>query len=140
MDLPPLIPTPSESKQTIRETGAYGIHDVMIHGFASVKNSLSAAHPLEGIDQQCKANAEKMKFAVARSVQGLHAPLKLAFERKAAKEVGRLPFLPSSNLMLEVLEGTDDTISFEDIYNDPMEMIEVLRPPHLIMEKHLKLI
>lgn len=36
------------------------------------------------------------------NVQGLHAPLRLAMERRAVQQVGRLPFLPSSNLHLQV--------------------------------------
>ena len=32
-------------------------------------------------------------------------------------QVGRLPGLPSSNLMLQVLKGTDETIEIEDILN-----------------------
>lgn len=41
-------------------------------------------------------------MTVLRNTQGLHAPLRLAMERRAAKQIGRLPFLPSSNLQLDV--------------------------------------
>uniref|UniRef100_A0A8C0LGX6 Uncharacterized protein n=1 Tax=Canis lupus dingo TaxID=286419 RepID=A0A8C0LGX6_CANLU len=33
------------------------------------------------------------------------------------KNVQRLPFLPSSNLSLDILRGNDETIGFEDILN-----------------------
>lgn len=32
-------------------------------------------------------------------------------------QVQRLPFLPSSNLSLDILRGNDETIGFEDILN-----------------------
>jgi proteasome maturation protein len=49
--------------------------------------------------------------------QGLYAPFKINMEREFAKKVGRLPCLRSSNLMLSVLKGTDDTLEVEDILN-----------------------
>lgn len=58
-----------------------------------------------------------MNFALLKKTQGLHAPLKLMMERNAASKVGRLPFLHSSNVMLEVLEGRDDEIGPEDVLN-----------------------
>ena len=38
-------------------------------------------------------------------------------EFKAGQQVKRLPFLPSSNLSLDILRGNDETIGFEDILN-----------------------
>lgn len=58
-----------------------------------------------------------MNFAMLTKTQGIHAPMKLMMERQAAAQVTRLPFLPSSNLMLEVLEGRDEDIGVEDILN-----------------------
>lgn len=58
-----------------------------------------------------------MNFQILRSVQGIHAPLRLMMERKMASKVGHLPILPSSNVMLETLEGRDETIDFNDLYN-----------------------
>ncbi|XP_075545394.1 proteasome maturation protein [Dermacentor variabilis] len=139
MNLPPLRPTNSQKKPASGEHGDYGVHDVMLHGFPSVRNSLASSHPLEESEKSFEENARKMQMATARSIQGLHAPLKLMVERKAALQIGRLPFLPSSNTMLEVLDGRDETITFEDLYNEFSES-EVLRPPQLVMEKHLNLL
>ncbi|XP_037506954.1 proteasome maturation protein [Rhipicephalus sanguineus] len=139
MSLPPLRPTNSVKKPASMEHGAYGVHEVMLHGFPSVRNSLASSHPLEESEKHFEENARKMQLAAVRSIQGLHAPMKIMLERKAALQIGRLPFLPSSNTMLEALDGRDETITFEDIYNDFSES-EVLRPPHLVMEKHLNML
>lgn len=64
-----------------------------------------------------------MNFALLKRNQGLQAPLKLMMEREAASKVGRLPFLPSSNVMREVLEGRDEEIGFEDILNGNGSML-----------------
>jgi hypothetical protein len=52
-----------------------------------------------------------------RIAQGLNAPFKLEMERKYANKIGRLPCLRSSNLMLDVLKGTDETLEIEDVLN-----------------------
>jgi hypothetical protein len=70
--------------------------------------------------------------------QGIYAPLKFEMERDFASKVinkflflcifdncfsnliikvGRLPCLKSSNLMLSVLRGTDETLEIEDVLN-----------------------
>lgn len=53
-----------------------------------------------------------MEMLVLRNTQGLHAPMKLAMEIKAAEKVGRLPFLPSSNIMRDVLLGYDEDLGY----------------------------
>lgn len=77
-----------------------------------------------------------MNMAILRNTQGLHAPLKLSMELKAANKIGRLPFLPSSNLMSEVLTGRDIEIGFED-YLNIAEFREVAGQPHAMVEKSL---
>ncbi|KAL3192295.1 hypothetical protein MRX96_059262 [Rhipicephalus microplus] len=139
MSLPPLRLTDSAKKPASMEHGAYGVPEVMRYGFYSVRNNLAASHPLEESEKHFEENARKMQLATARSIQGLHAPMKIMLERKAALQIGRLPFLPTSNTMLEALDGRDETITFEDIYNEFSES-EVLRPPHLVMEKHLNML
>ena len=49
--------------------------------------------------------------------QGLYAPFKLKMEKEFALKANRLPCLKSSNLMLSVLKGTDETLEIEDVLN-----------------------
>lgn len=49
-------------------------------------------------------------MVLLRNSQGLHAPMRLAMELKATEKIGRLPFLPSSNMMKDVLLGKDEEI------------------------------
>lgn len=71
-----------------------------------------------------------------RNTQGLHAPLKFTMECKAASKIGHLPFLQSSNMMLDVLTGKDIDIGPEDIFNTS-EFREVSGQPHAVVEKSL---
>ena len=78
-------------------------------------------------------------MVLLRNVQGLHAPLRIAMERTAVKKIGRLPFLPSSNIMLDVLTGKDIEIGPEDIYGIA-EFNEVSGQPHAVIERSLGLL
>ena len=82
-----------------------------------VKNELLPSHPLELSEKNYQLNQDKMNFSTLRNIQGLFASLKLQMEFKAGQQVKCLPFLPSSNLSLDILRGNDETIGFEDILN-----------------------
>nr|XP_040023227.1 proteasome maturation protein isoform X1 [Gasterosteus aculeatus aculeatus] len=119
--------------------GAYGIQDCLRSGFSSVKNELLPSHPLELSEKNFQPNKDKMNFSTLRNIQGLHAPLKLQMEYRAARQIQRLPFLPSSNLALDTLRGNDESIGFEDILCDPAQS-EMMGEPHLMVEYNLGLL
>ena len=77
--------------------------------FAPIANAVKR-HPLQKILDQDPFESEMQTL---RSIQGIHAPLKILSERNAVQRAGgRLPFLPSSNLHLEVLTGDIERIDF----------------------------
>ncbi|CAL8311750.1 unnamed protein product [Merluccius merluccius] len=116
--------------------GSYGVQDTLRSGFSSVKNEILPSHPLELSEKNFQINQEKMNFATIRNIQGLHAPLKLQMEYRAARQIRRLPFLQSSNLALDTLRASDESIGFEDILNDPAQS-EMMGEPHIMMEHQL---
>ncbi|XP_008436617.1 proteasome maturation protein [Poecilia reticulata] len=119
--------------------GAYGVQDSLRSGFTSVKNELLPSHPLELSEKNFQLNQDKINFSTLRNIQGLHAPLKLQMEYRAARQIQRLPFLPSSNLALDTLRGSDECIGFEDILCDPGQS-EVMGEPHMMVEYKLGLL
>ncbi|XP_036155546.1 proteasome maturation protein isoform X4 [Myotis myotis] len=120
-------------------SGPFESHDLLRKGFSCVKNELLPSHPLELSEKNFQLNQDKMNFSTLRNIQGLFAPLKLQMEFKAVQQVQRLPFLPSSNLSLDILRGNDETIGFEDILNDPSQS-ELMGEPHLMVEYKLGLL
>lgn len=120
-------------------SGPFESHDLLRKGFSCVKNELLPSHPLELSEKNFQLNQDKMNFSTLRNIQGLFAPLKLQMEFKAVQQVQRLPFLPSSNLSLDILRGNDETIGFEDILNDPSQS-ELMGEPHLMVEHKLGLL
>lgn len=80
-----------------------------------------------------------MNMTILQNAQGLHAPLRISMEMNAAKKIGRLPFLPSSNVMLDSLTGRDLEIGPEDVFN-LSEYRESFGHPHAMVEKSLGLL
>ncbi|XP_015606083.1 proteasome maturation protein [Cephus cinctus] len=116
--------------------GVYGIQSPMVAGLAATKSSLGFSHPLEASERNFHKNQQRMQMIMLRNAQGLHAPMRLAMELKAADNIGRLPFLPSSCMMRDVLLGRDEEIGFEDILN-AAEFREQVGQPHAVVEKSL---
>merc|ERR1712050_238440 len=116
------------------ELGPFGVHETMWEGFKSVQSRTSASHPLERSELEYNSNNERRQMKSLRRTQGLHAPLRLQMERKAASKVSRLPFMHSSGLMYDGLVGRLETIDFDDVLCQPSEA-ETMGLPHLMTEK-----
>ncbi|XP_037011066.2 proteasome maturation protein-like [Artibeus jamaicensis] len=120
-------------------SGSFESHDLFQKGFTCVKNELLPSRPLELSEKNFQLNQDKMNFSTLRNIQDLCAPLKLQMELKAVQQVQHLPFLPNSNLSLDILRGNDKTIGFEDIHNDPSQR-ELMGESHLMVEYKLSLL
>lgn len=112
---------------------------VMLHGFAAASKNVASVHPLQEHLATYNEKMDAMNFSMLQKTQGIAGPLKLMVERDAASKVNRLPFLPSSNLMMDVLTGRDEDVSIEDIMGGTMEP-ELMGSPHMIMERKLGLL
>ncbi|XP_050672731.1 proteasome maturation protein [Leptidea sinapis] len=134
--LPSVKVKPEHETEIAGHEGSFGVPNPMVSGLSSTRNKLALAHPLEASEKKYHLNEEKMNMAMLRNIQGLHAPMKLSLERKFASKIGRLPFLPSSNLQHDVLTGRYLDIGFEDILNTP-ELREVAPQPHAFVERSL---
>merc|ERR1712004_388351 len=136
---PTIRPVEDGSCDVALKEDIYGAPNVMISGLHKVKDDIANSHPLENRERQWHANQAKMDFAMLRSMQGAHAPMKIQMERHTASRMQRLPCLNSSRIMIDSLTGKLDTIDYEDTLNNPAEA-EVMGMPHLMTEKQLKLI
>ncbi|XP_024624597.1 proteasome maturation protein-like [Neophocaena asiaeorientalis asiaeorientalis] len=134
----------SQQKDSIPVTelsasGSFESHDLLQKGFSCVKIELLPSHPLELSGKKFQLDQDKMNFSTLRNIQGLFAPLKLQMEFKAVQQVQHLPFLPSSNLSLDILRGNDELLDFEGVLNDPSKS-ELMGEPHLMVEYKLGLL
>ncbi|TRY64171.1 hypothetical protein TCAL_00374 [Tigriopus californicus] len=115
----------------------YGLKDPMTFGLQRNKDQRQKGHPLEESERLYHANLEKNQMAELRSLQGLHAPLRLQMEKAAVSKVGHLPCITNrSNLLADVLSGRDETITFDDLYGQP-EHFEGMTTAHNAIERHL---
>ncbi|CAF3467564.1 unnamed protein product [Rotaria sp. Silwood1] len=122
--------------QNEMDTSSYtGLPNKLFQGLTSVKSTLTTGHILEKSEKTFIEKNDRFHHHMARSVLGIQAPLKLQTELQIANKLGRLPCLPSSRLMVDVLRGTNEDISFDDILNNPYEFGERQVDPHLAMDK-----
>merc|ERR1712179_121808 len=114
--------------------------DPMTFGLTSQKAALELDHPLEKSERNFEANRDKALLDNLTEIQGLAGPLILNMERRAVDKIGHLPCISSrSNLHADLLRGTDDSVSFQDVFGKP-DQFEKLSMPHLAIEKQLGLL
>ncbi|XP_055343231.1 proteasome maturation protein-like [Paramacrobiotus metropolitanus] len=112
----------------------HGLRDVLQSGLSSVARKAADVYPLEMSELYHDTKEDRMNYAMLRSTQGIHAPLRLQMEKFLVKQPSRNSVMPSSNLHLDVLNGKDETIDFEGLLNAP-EYWEKEVHPHLLLEK-----
>lgn len=118
------------------DTASYtGLPNKLFQGLGSVKSTLTTGHILEKSEKSHLEKTDGFHHHMARSVLGIQAPLKLKTELQIANKIGRFPGLPSSRLMADVLRGTNEDISIDEILNNPREFGELQVDPHLAMDK-----
>lgn len=90
--------------------------------------------------QQRKEAEFQARLDTIAKLYGIAAAMRLKTERDILSRVCRAPGLPSSMVGLETVLGTDETIEFEDVLNDPQERPDMpLIPVHERMEARLGL-
>nr|BAN21198.1 unkown protein [Riptortus pedestris] len=134
--LPPLKGPFEGQKELGIVTGHFGVHDSFGFGIKKVKESVEINHPLEVSEKNYALKEEKLSLAMLRNNQGLHAPMKIMAELHATRQVGRLPFLESSNLSADTIRNNDDLLDFTDFLNHP-DTEERMVIPHVVMERKL---
>lgn len=102
-----------------RELPVYtGPVDHLRHGFRSLESEFVAPHPVQRL-QTASANsgAWVRKLDTVRRIYGSHMAMRLATEKETFSRNRRLPGLESSNIALQTLMGTDETVDFQDFLN-----------------------
>jgi proteasome maturation protein len=91
--------------------------DHMRLGFRSLENELSVQHPINSMQNSKNGSAWMGKLDTVRRMHGSHLAMRLATERETMSRIRRLPGLQSSNIALQTLMGTDETVEFSDFLN-----------------------
>ena len=72
-----------------------------LYSFIYFSYSMTPVHPIEMSERHYHKNQEKAMAENLRKVQGLHAPLKMMYEKKAVSKVGHFPCISNrSNFQL----------------------------------------
>ena len=98
----------------------FGLEDKMGHGLRRQVDQVTPIHPIEISERNFAKNEEKAWLQQLQKLQGIHAPLKIMHEKRAAANTGHFPCISTrSNFQLDILEGNDDIITFDDILGRP---------------------
>lgn len=115
----------------------FGLKDKISNGLRRDVDTMQAVHPIEVSERHFSQNQEKAWCDQMKKVQGLHAPLKMMYERRAVAKVGHFACISTrSNFQMDILTGNDDEISFNDFLGQP-EHYEGFAHPHDVIDKSL---
>nr|CAH0111565.1 unnamed protein product [Daphnia galeata] len=116
----------------------YDVKDAMLFGVSKSRtlDTITTAHPLETALAKHSQKQEEINMRMLRTMQGLHAPIRLHMEKLAVKDIGHLPCLHRHNAMLDALTGKDTTIEFEDFLNNQQDS-EIMGQPSIMIERQL---
>nr|CDS31294.1 proteasome maturation protein [Hymenolepis microstoma] len=108
------------------------------HRALTSESACVAPHPAAVAEAQrgeAAWHAQSMK--VLRATQGLHAPLRLAMEKRVMEKMSpRPPGLHARHSLAAQLSGALDNIDLCDVLNN-VEDAEVMSSPHILMEHKL---
>lgn len=96
-------------------------------------------HPLKNSEETFAQRELETNLQMLRRNEGLAAPMRIMMEMQAYRKVGRLPFLSSSRIHMDVITGRDETIDFGDFLG-AAEFSEGLYHPQAMAEKKLNFI
>ncbi|KAK4016458.1 proteasome maturation protein isoform X2 [Daphnia magna] len=128
----------NKDKCSIGVEANYDVKDAMLFGVKKSRtlDSFTTCHPLEVALVKHSQKQEEINMRMLRTMQGLHAPIRLHMEKLAVKDIGHLPCLHRHNAMLDALTGKDTTIEFEDFLNNQIDS-EIMGQPHVMIERQL---
>ncbi|KAJ3075476.1 hypothetical protein HDU98_007974 [Podochytrium sp. JEL0797] len=118
-----IVPSTHHASLTTASVGAdthssYKVHDTMRSGLHTVRSDVLAGHPLEAHLENWDLTQQQLRLDMARSVYGLHQPLRIQMEQHLVSKPKRIPVLKQSNLAQDILSGKDSTIEFEDFLGE----------------------
>ena len=99
----------------------YNVPDKFRNGLEASQIHKESKHPLQERLSGWHENQMMMKLKLERNVYGLGTPLRKMMERKICSVDNSMPAFNESykcnNLQLDVLEGKDDILTFDDVHN-----------------------
>lgn len=112
----------------------YGVHDTLRNGIRQVQGELISKHPLQDHILNHCSNTSLKKLEMANNMFGSQMKMRMEMEQMVLNST-RMGLLRNNNLGLDILQGRDDLLDFEDFLglDDYQSRIDI----HEIMEKQL---
>ncbi|GAB5032192.1 proteasome maturation factor ump1 [Nannochloropsis oceanica] len=85
------------------------------------QSEATAPHPVQAFQATRKEREFSARLDTIARLYGVAAAMRMKTEADILSQICRAPGLPSSFVGLETVLGTDETVEFEDVLNDPQE-------------------
>jgi len=104
---------------SVAETAnTHGVHDYVRHGPRSLKDEVTAVHPLEPRLKNWAKTRQAQQDKVLMDSFGMYMPIRLNMERSLVTP-HPLPGQVANTLLLDIVTGRDGLFGFEDYLSDP---------------------
>eukprot|EP01029_Cantina_marsupialis_P029630 TRINITY_DN781933_c0_g1_i1.p1 TRINITY_DN781933_c0_g1~~TRINITY_DN781933_c0_g1_i1.p1 ORF type:complete len:117 (+),score=22.06 TRINITY_DN781933_c0_g1_i1:136-486(+) len=113
-------------------------YDKLREGVVQLRDTTIARHPLEK-KQNDDSVKEAEKIDRLQMQFGLHAVMEHKFNKKVFSESKRLPLVGKSTSEMGVLDGSDYTIDFKDVFQRDEHPHQDRYTVHELMEKRLNM-
>ncbi|PAV21801.1 proteasome maturation factor UMP1 [Pyrrhoderma noxium] len=108
----------AKTSATKATTNSYGLHDTLQHGLRSLAAEANQQSAFKHRLDNWEETQDNLKLTLQRNLYGIHAPVRLAMERKIVSTSFHMPALPRSNIHLDILMGRDETVDVTDVFDE----------------------
>ncbi|KAI0340102.1 proteasome maturation factor UMP1 [Trametopsis cervina] len=134
-----IVPASAPKTASIQDTAnSLGLHDTLRYGPRSLATEVQSISPIQDRLENWEATQDNLRLNLARSVVGLHMPVRLLMERKLVAHNPHMPAMRTKNVHLDILMGRDERLTPADFMMSSSEM-QVPMDIHHEMEKKLRM-
>ncbi|KZV74765.1 proteasome maturation factor UMP1 [Peniophora sp. CONT] len=127
---------PSKSVSAANTAGSLGLHDTLTYGPRTFSGEIKGQTAFQNRMEKWDETQDNLRLTMHRNLYGVAAPMMQLMERKLVSYNPHMPTMKRSNVHLDVLRGTDDTLDVTDfMQNETGPSMGI----HAEMEKKLRM-
>ncbi|KAI9572603.1 proteasome maturation factor UMP1-domain-containing protein [Boletus coccyginus] len=107
-------PAEQKSASLTAKANSFGLHDTLQYGPRSIAAETKSRGDIE--NRLSRETQDNFKLTMLRNLYGVHAPARLAMERKIVAANPHMPGMGRSNIHLDILMGRDETLDPADFF------------------------
>ncbi|KAI0321006.1 proteasome maturation factor UMP1 [Amylostereum chailletii] len=113
-----IVPAAPPKSASIADTAnSLGLHDTLTYGPRNLATEIKTVSPFQNRLEKWNETQDNLHLTMHRNLYGVGIPLMMLMERKLVSTNPHMPALPQSNIHLDILRGTDETLDVTDFFN-----------------------